>query len=147
MERKAPLKSYERNRVRTPVGTETLTKQSFQDDCDINKIMARHRKTGVIEHVNPRMPRYGDFSAVTDFHAAMEQVNAAEEEFARLPSAVRSLCENDPELLLRALTDEKQTAALAAAGLPMADDYVPWEEDEKPADEPPEKAPPIEGGE
>jgi len=156
MERKKPLKSFERNTgTETPVGTESLTKQSFSEDCDINKIMARHLKTGLIEHVNPRTPMYGDFSEVNDFHSALERVKEAQEQFADLPSAVRSMVQNDPERLLQALTDPEETAALAEAGLPMAEDYIPWTPDtEKSADimddavvKEEEKQTPIVGGE
>ncbi len=133
MEREKPLRSFERNAdTKTPVGEVSLTKQSFTDDCDINKIMARHRRTGLIEHLNPRTPMYGDFSGVTNFHEALELVTEAQEQFAMLPSEVRSLVQNDPERLLQALTDPEETAALAEAGLPMADDYVPFKQEAEP---------------
>jgi len=138
MDREKPLKSFERNpNCQTAVGKESLTKQAFQDDCDINKIMKRHRITGLIEHLNPRTPMYGDYSGVTDFHEALELVSDAQEQFDALPSEVRSLVRNDPEVLLRALTDEKETAALAAAGLPMAEGYIPYEEPEEEKADPP----------
>ncbi len=130
MERQRPLKSFERTKgTETPVGEVSMTKQAFSDDCDINKIMARHKKTGLIEHLNPRKPMYGDFTEVQDFHSAVERVNEAEEQFALLPSVVRNMVQNDPERLLQALTDPEATAALAEAGLPMAEDFVPWTPD------------------
>ncbi len=149
MERKRPLKSFERlSGTETRVGEVSLTKESFREDCDINKIMARHMKTGLIEHLNPRKPMYGDFSAVQDFHSAVERVHDAEEQFALLPSAVRNMVQNDPERLLQALTDPKETAELAEAGLPMAEDFVPWTPDEgETAAEAPKEETPITGGE
>lgn len=156
MERSKPLKSFERSKgTETPVGKVSLTKQSFGDDCNINTIMAKHMKTGLIEHLNPRTPMYGDFSMVNDFHSALERVTEAQEQFALLPSAVRNLVANDPERLLKALTDPEETAALAEAGLPMAEDFIPWTPDtEKSAKiiddavvEEQEKKAPITGGE
>lgn len=130
MERDKPLKSFERIKgTETPVGEVSLTKQAFGDDCNINKIMARHMKTGLVEHVNPREPMYGDFSQVNDFHSALERVTEAQEQFALLPSAVRNLVQNDPERLLQALTDPEETAMLAEAGLPMPEDFIPWTPD------------------
>lgn len=38
------------------------TQQHFMDSCDINKILAKYRKTGVIEHVKRAKAMYGDFS-------------------------------------------------------------------------------------
>lgn len=137
-------------RVRTPVGTVSRTKQSFKDDCDINKIVARHSRTGLWEHVTAREPHYGDFSQATDLHTAMEQVLAAQDAFDALPSAVRALCKNDPEVLLRALASPEETAELYDAGLPMAEGYKPWREDEpeETVVEPPKEKPPeIKGGE
>ena len=38
----------------------SMTKQSFKDECDINKIMAKFQKTGAIEHYAKHAPSYGD---------------------------------------------------------------------------------------
>lgn len=137
MERSDPLKSFERSPqslTDTPVGEVSLTKQSFTEDCDINKIIARHRRTGVLEHINPRTPMYGDFSRATDLHTALELVSTAREEFMELPSEIRAMVGNDPERLLQALSDPEQTAALAEAGLPMEEG---WESPESEKAEPP----------
>jgi len=139
-------------RLRQAVGEESRTKQSFKDDCDINKIMKRHAKTGLIEHLAKREPHYGDYSKAVDLHTAMEQVRAAEDEFAALPVEVRNLCLNDPTILLNALASPEETAALFDAGLPMADNYKPWRAPREDAKEktvtPPEDIPPkIVGGE
>ncbi len=148
MERKV-LKRFEGQRIRTAVGETSKTKQSFKDDCDINKIVKRHAQTGLWDHVGKREPHYGDFSKAQDLKEMTDQVMAAQAEFDALPSAVRGLCRNNPEILLRALASPEETAALFDAGLPMAEDYEPWREeveDEKP-EEPEEKPPSIEGGE
>ncbi len=130
-------KSFERTRLQTAVGSDSKTKQSFKDDCDINVMIKRHRKTGIWENVAPRAPTYGDFSHAQDLHAAMDRVMTADAEFMALPSEVRNLCDNDPERLLRALASPEETAALFDAGLPMAEGYKPWREPppEKPLEE------------
>jgi len=38
------------------------TKQSFIEETDVNTIMGRWRRTGVIEHLAKAEPRYGDFA-------------------------------------------------------------------------------------
>jgi len=148
---------HERTRHTTKVGTESRTKQSFKKDCDINEIMKRHSKTGLWDHLAKREPTYGDFSHAQDLKSAMDQVMAAQSDFDALPAEVRNLCDNDPERLLRALASREETAALFDAGLPMAENYEPWREDdqvqemdqgeESPEEKPKEKAPSIEGGE
>lgn len=126
----------ERHRFRTPVGERSKTKQSFTDSCDINKIVARHRKTGIWDSLAKRQPTYGDFSAAEDLHTAMNMTMAAQESFDALPSAVRNLCNNDPRRLLEALANEEETTALYDAGLPMAEGYKPYRPEEQ-KDDPP----------
>lgn len=137
MERSKPLKSFERNTgTETQVGENSLTKQSFTEDCDINVIMRRHLRTGLIEHINPRQPTYGDYSQARTLHEALELVSEAQDEFMTLPAEVRSMVQNSPERLLQALSDPEETAALAAAGLPMAEgwqhpDYMGEDNDDR----------------
>ena len=45
------------------------THQEFVDECDVNRIMARALKTGMIP-TRSDMSRYGDFSSVGDFREA-----------------------------------------------------------------------------
>jgi len=113
----------ERHRFQTPVGEHSKTKQSFTEECDINNIVRRYRTTGQMQ-ATARTPTYGDFSMAEDLHTAMNLTMEAQDEFDKLPSAVRNLCNNNPETLLRALADEDATAELYDAGLPMSDDYV-----------------------
>jgi len=148
---------YSRERTTTNVGTQSRTKQSFRDACDINVMVKRHRATGLWENLAKREPHYGDFSKATDLKTAMDQVLAAQEDFDGLPAEVRELCKNDPEILLRALASPEETAALYDAGLPMAENYVRWEEgagaetDETPVEETEaeksQSPPDIQGGE
>lgn len=77
-------------------GPESLTIQSSAEECDINSIMSRYAKTGVIEHENRFQGEYGDFLSVNDYHSAMNQVLAANEAFASLPSGIRANFNNSP---------------------------------------------------
>lgn len=74
----------------------SLTRQEFAEECDINTIMARYEKTGVISHVSNAQPRYVDFGAAPDFHSAMNMLVEAEAAFMSLPATVRRTFENDP---------------------------------------------------
>ena len=38
----------------------SLTKQSFKDECNINNIMSKYMKDGLIGHVNKHQGRYDD---------------------------------------------------------------------------------------
>ena len=104
-------------------------KQSFKKECDINHIMAKYQKTGLVTHLNKNQPEYG-FAKEVDFHEAMTLVTNAERMFSELPSAIRrkfsespseflAFCENPDnrsEMAVLGLLNETATAeALAAA--------------------------------
>lgn len=83
-------------RVRTPVGKVSMTRQEFAADSDINVLMARYEKTGVWPLSHPgREPKYLDLSDVPDFHSAMQLVIEAQEAFMLLPAAARREFDND----------------------------------------------------
>jgi phage internal scaffolding protein len=77
----------------------TLTQQHFKDECDINNILRQFNVTGLLPEA-PLSPRYGDFTGIGDYHSALNQVIAAEDEFMRLPAQIRSRFENDPAKLI-----------------------------------------------
>ena len=69
----------------------SLTQQHSKDETDINKIMARYIKTGVIDHVAKYQPQYTENSEV-DYHNSLNIILKADEMFSelRLPSAKNS---------------------------------------------------------
>lgn len=80
------------------------TKQSFRDECDINKIMKRFKNVMGADYLSRYQGylngQYGDFSNVTDYRSAIDQVSQARAVFEALPSKVRSRFENDPAQFL-----------------------------------------------
>ena len=53
-------------------GDDGKTKQEFRDECDINVLMERYEKSGVISHMNKATPQYldlGDASHLDLMHA------------------------------------------------------------------------------
>lgn len=108
------------------------TKQSFRDETNINNIMAKFERTALLEHVNDHQGNYGDFTNVpSDFHAAMNQVRAAEDMFMTLPAAVRETHENDPGRFLDfvegASEEEMREAGLLPIAEPKAAEAAPAE--------------------
>lgn len=84
-------------RVSVDAGGESRTRQEFADECDINQIMARYQKTGVVSHMNTAQAGYVDFTGVpTDFQTSMNMMLEAEQAFMRLPAVARREFENDP---------------------------------------------------
>lgn len=102
-------------------GSVQRTVQSQSDDVDINKIVARFVKTGVLPE-NYRVPSYEDFTeAVTDYHSAMNLVRSAQEAFERLPAPVRSRFDNDPGLFVDYMESNPDVSELEALGLVRQD--------------------------
>jgi len=75
----------------------SLTRQEFAEECDINTIMARYEKTGVISHVNRAEPFYLDTTLYPGLQGAMDAFREAATQFALLPAAVRREFDNDPQ--------------------------------------------------
>ena len=75
---------------------ESMAIQSAEDESNINTIVRRFGLTGELPS-NLRMPQTGDFTGLPDFHAAMNLVRQAQEEFVRVPADVRARFRNDPQ--------------------------------------------------
>lgn len=106
-----------RRRVQKFFKKPSKTKQSFRDECDINNIMKRYEKDGLIAHVNRYSGQYGDFGDAPLFQDAMNKVIAAEEMFMSLPAAVRTRFKNDPGAFIAFATDEKNRDEMKRLGL------------------------------
>ena len=78
---------------------DTMTKQAFKEECDVNQIMKKYQKTGVIDHVNRFGGDYG-FADSGDFHQAMSLIADAQTMFNELPSQAREHFGNDPARFL-----------------------------------------------
>jgi len=86
------------------------------EEADINTIMERFGRTG--ELVAPvRLPQYGDFSGVTDYHSAMNAVIEAQASFDSLPANIRARFENDPGQFVEFCLDDKNRDEAVRLGL------------------------------
>lgn len=95
----------------------SLTQQSSAAECDINKIVARFDRTGSITHVSDKVGRYGDFSTVGDYHAAMNVIAKSNDVFMELPVDVRERFDNDPAKMLAFLEDPQNRKEAVSLGL------------------------------
>jgi len=94
----------------------SLAQQQFKEECDINTIMAKFAVTGLLPD-QPLSPRYGDFTGINDYHTALNQVIAAEDEFMTLPAHIRARFENDPAQLINFLENEENKEEAVKLGL------------------------------
>lgn len=71
------------------------TKQEFADECDVNKLMKRYERTGLLPQYNlDRQAQYLDLTEIPDFHTAMQMLVEADHAFMRLPANVRREFDN-----------------------------------------------------
>lgn len=100
------------------------TKQSFRDECDVNKIMKRFKRSagvGFLDRYQGYLSgQFGDFSEVVDYRTALDQVRQANEVFGRLPAVVRKRFGNDPASFLDFVHDPANVGELVKMGLANA---------------------------
>ncbi len=135
-------KGHGRLRVEFPEG-EGRTEQHHARACDINTIMAKYLKTGVMDHISKYQPIYGDVSTA-DFQTSMNLVKSVETEFEELPAYVRAEFGQDVTEYLEAMQTPEgvqklqdilhPTELYERDGSPKTDD--PTEPEPAPAPEP-----------
>lgn len=111
-----------RTRVITQIPEDTKSRvvQSEKKNCDINNIVARAKQTGQLPVLMGREPIV-DLPNQQTYQEMLNTVVNAQQQFARLPSAIRNQFDNKPENMLNALhlstTDEKTADTLREMGL------------------------------
>lgn len=92
-------------------------KQSFKDECDINKILKRHREGAMLTHVNANPGVFADVTGFRDYRDVLERVERASVYFAGLSAEVRGRFENEPGNFLDFVADPSNLEELQAMGL------------------------------
>ena len=96
---------------------ESLTRQEFKDDCDINRIVDKYTRTGRLPYDADNLGIYVDVSEVGDYQSALAFVTNAKESFNKLDVNVRKRFENSPQKLLDFLKDPENTDEAIKLGL------------------------------
>lgn len=134
-----------RKLYQTVITGKSMTKQSFKNETNINNIMSKYEKTGVIDHLSQHNGSYGDFSNVPSFHEALNMIKHSEHMFQNLPANIRKHFNNDPAEFLEFYDDPDNHDATIEMGLRPQPEPAPEpviEPVPEPATEPvPEPAP------
>lgn len=104
-------------RVTPPPGGPSLTKQAFKGECDINNIMKKYEKNGLLDHLNTHNGDYGNFIGYQDYHSSLNKILEAKEAFLTIPATVRAQFDNDPSLFMSFAQDEKNHDRMVELGL------------------------------
>lgn len=75
------------------------TQQHYKKSCDINNIISKYRKTGILD-TTTRTPFFGDFSDIGDFQTVCNRIIEANERFKSLPGDIRDKFGGDVKALL-----------------------------------------------
>lgn len=90
----------------------TLAQQQFKEEADINTILERFGRTGEVIAPN-RLPQFGDFDAINDYHSAMNAIVEAQQTFEQLPAKLRARFSNDPgEFVMFCMDDSNRDEAV-----------------------------------
>lgn len=92
------------------------TDPSFATELDINNIMDRYQKTGIIPQANQPL-QYMDTTSFTSFQEAQNTVLQAQQKFAQYPAELRAAMQNDPAQATQFLSDPKNYDLLKKHGL------------------------------
>lgn len=115
--------NYDTNKASDEAGLQcldpSLTQQQFKEEADINTIVDRFLRSGVMP-TPVNMPQYVDYEGVFDFQSAMNVVRQADENFMRLDAKVRSRFNNSPQEFLEffANPDNAQEAIRLGLAVP-----------------------------
>lgn len=94
------------------------TQQNFKEQCDVNEIMKRFERTGVLDHLNEYQGNYGDFIEVPQsFHEAVNQVLSAQDMFMTIPARIRAEFNNDPGVFIEFVSDPNNIDRMIEMGL------------------------------
>nr|WAE43318.1 MAG: internal scaffolding protein [Microviridae sp.] len=80
----------------------SLAQQHFKKECDINEILDKYQRTGVLpDGLDSRpVPSYSDTTGVGDFSKLQQTLVDAQGLFAALPVTLRSRFHNEPSELM-----------------------------------------------
>ena len=100
-------------------------------ECDINNIMRKFEKSGIVDHLSKYDGRYGQFIGAPEYHEAMNQVAEAAEMFMEIPAKIRKRFNNDPAEFLEFVQNEDNRDELVSMGLARAPTPAPEPEKEQ----------------
>lgn len=92
------------------------TRQSEASACDVNLIVAAHRRGAVSTHLVNRVASFG-YVPGTDFMSSMLELRRVKQLFMELPSATRKFFHNEPANFVSFCADPANVKKLVELGL------------------------------
>lgn len=104
-------------------GDEVLVEQHHKQETDINLIVRKYQRTGMLEHTRNSMGEFLHLNSV-DFHDAMNVIAEANSAFEELSADIRRKFKNDPSNYLDFVSDPKNIDEMKELGM-LHPDYQP----------------------
>ena len=104
------------------------THQEFKDECDVNLIIPKYDRTGLLNHINEATAQYDDYSEVNEYQENLNFVIQARDNFMKLPSNIRKMFGNDAGMFFEFATDLCNKEKMIELGLALPSDRTPREE-------------------
>lgn len=94
-----------------------MTQQSFKEQCDVNNILKKFERTGMLDHASRFQGSYGDFVGAQEYHEYMNNVVSAQQMFDQMPAAWRKRFGNDPAQFLEFMDDPENVDEMRSLGM------------------------------
>ncbi|AXL15252.1 internal scaffolding protein [Microviridae sp.] len=113
--------------------------RQFKDECDINTVMRKFEKSGVVTHINERSQDYIDLIGVEDYHTSMNLIIEAQNLFDSIPAKIRRKFNNSPAYFLEFVQNPENEEELIKMGFAKAIQGSSETQNKKSGGEPPKK--------
>lgn len=101
----------------------SLTEKSHAAQTNIQNIMAKYERTGVIEHSRQYQGTYGDFANLPTFQRAQQIIADASTMFESIPATIRADFNNRPEQFLDFIQNPENREQIESYG--FTTDHLP----------------------
>jgi phage internal scaffolding protein len=115
--KKVEIRENGTRRVYTDNSIPSKTDQSFKEECDVNNIITRYKKTGQLTHLARTQGKYADVSEMKDLQESFQTVAQARDTFETLPAELRKKLNNDPVQLMEYLSNPENDDEAIRYGL------------------------------
>lgn len=118
-----PLRSFYKPRARRPTIIEgpSMTKTDHAKGTDVNDIIRKFNRTGVLDHVRRVQGVYADVSHFGSYQDAVHRVQEAQAHFDALPANMKAVFDNDAARFLdwanSATEEDRQLLVAESLGL------------------------------
>lgn len=115
-----PLSTPDRYRRKSTIDFSesiSLTEQCHKDECSIQNIMKKYKKTGILNHTNEYQGTYMDMTNALDYHEAQNIIAAASSMFETVPAHIRKHFNNDSSQFVDFMQNPDNKSQIEEMGL------------------------------